>query len=74
MNDFIRIAKDNETVQVTTKQGEVFIGTLLPSYFVIVDNGKISAEIYIKQSPTHPNQDFGTVGLSLCDIVSVKLV
>ncbi len=72
MNDFLRIVQEGNLVQIVTKKGETFVGTLLPMYFVILDNGILSAEIYLSQHETHKGEPFGTVGLALHDIERIN--
>jgi hypothetical protein len=72
MKDFARIAKQGSLVQLETIKGEVFTGTLLPMYFVILDDGTISAEIYLSQHEEHSGESFGTVGIALRDIKNIK--
>lgn len=71
MNDFFRIAQEGSLVQVTTTDGDIFTGTLLPMYFVIQDNNEISVELYLSQHESHKGIPFGTVGLDVRYIKSV---
>lgn len=74
MNDFTRIAKEGNLVQITTTKGDVFTGKLLPTYFVIHDGGKVSVEIYLKQDESHAGVSYGVVGLTLQDIENILLI
>ncbi len=73
MNDFLRIAKEGNLVQVTTIKGDTFTGILLPTYFVIQDNGKISVELFLSEHESHKGAPFGTVGLAIQDIKNITI-
>ena len=74
MSELNRIAREGDIVQITTNKGDIYTGTLLPSHFIIQNNGQISTEIYITQHRMYKSRRFGAVGLSVQDIKDIKLI
>lgn len=68
---FERIIKEDDIVRIVTVENEVFVGRILPNFFVIKENDELDTEIFLSQTPEHTGKDYGTVGLPIRFIKSI---
>lgn len=68
---FERIIQENDIVKIVTAKDEVFVGRILPNFFVIKENDELDTEIFLSQTPKHTGKDYGTIGLPIRFIKSI---
>ncbi len=68
---FERIIQENDIVKIVTAKDEVFVGRILPNFFIIKENDELDTEIFLSQTPEHTGKDYGTIGLPIRFIKSI---